>query len=85
MKVKTQLLLLSSVLILGVQGVAYSASAASPFPAAASEESYYLPAIESYAERHARMGGESEAWGVSKRERVEAHNPFPFGGGPVDD
>ena len=84
MKVKTQLLVLSSVLLFGAQGAAYSASE-SPFPAAANEESYYLPAIESHAERHARMGEQSESWGVSKRERVEAHNAFPFGGGPVDD
>ena len=84
MKVKTQLLVLSSVLLFGAQATAYSASTESPFPAAANEESFYLPAIESYAERHARMG-EPEAWGVSKRERVEAHNPFPSSGGPVDD
>ena len=83
MKVKTQLLVLSSVLLLGAQASAY-ASTESPFPAAANEESFYLPAIESYAERQARMG-EPEAWGVSKRDHVEAHNPFPSSGGPVDD
>jgi hypothetical protein len=43
-----------------------------------------LPALESYAERHARSGGSSEPWGVSRRE-VEPHDPYPFGGGLVGD
>ena len=55
------------------------------FPSAG-EESYALPAIESRAERRARNGDTSgaEVWGVSRRG-VIPHNPFPFGGGPVDD
>ncbi len=42
------------------------------YPADA-EASYNLPALDS-----------SPAWGVSKRA-VEPHNPFPFGGGYIDD
>jgi hypothetical protein len=83
MKRKIQLLVLSSVLILGVQNVAIAMST-SPYPADA-EASFSLPAIESHAERSARSGESAEAWGVSKREAVQAHNAFPFGGGPVDD
>ena len=55
----------------------------SPFPADG-EAAYELPAPESYAERHARMGETPASWGVSRRE-VQPHDPFPFGGGPVDD
>ena len=36
-------------------------------------ESYPLPEASSF-----------EAWGVSKRA-VQPHNPFPFGGGNIDD
>ena len=45
-----------------------------------------LPALETYADRMARIGNTdgAEVWGVSRRQ-VEPHNPFPFGGGPVDD
>ena len=56
---------------------------ASSFPADA-EASYTLPALESHAEYYARVGEPPESWGVSRRE-VEPHDPFPFGGGPVDD
>ena len=76
---KRNQLLVLSVLVFGLQGVAQ----ASPYPADA-EASFDLPAIESYAERQARLGNGSEAWGVSKRE-VEPHNVFPFGGGYIDD
>ena len=31
-----------------------------------------------------RQGASSASWGVSKRQ-VEPHNPFPFGGGYIDD
>ena len=31
-----------------------------------------------------REAASSASWGVSKRQ-VEPHNPFPFGGGYVDD
>ena len=76
---KRNLLLVLSVLAFGLQGVAQAA----PYPADA-EASFDLPALESYAERHARMGEGADAWGVSKRQ-VEPHNPFPFGGGYIDD
>ena len=74
---KRMQLLAVSVLALGL-GVAQ----ATPFPADA-EASYDLPALETYAEQQARMG-DSPAWGVSKRV-VTPHNPFPFGGGYIDD
>jgi hypothetical protein len=78
MKVKQ--LVLFSVLALGVQGAAQAT-----YPSEA-KESYDLPALESYAERHARMGdGDSApAWGVSKRQ-VTPHEVFPFGGGFISD
>lgn len=69
-----------SFIALGLQSAAVQAS---PFPADA-EASYNLPALETHADRHARMGEASAVWGVSKRE-VQPHDPFPFGGGPVDD
>ena len=84
MKRKIQLLVLSSVLMLGVQNAAIAMSTDSPYPVDA-EASFNLPAIESHAERSARSSESSEAWGVSKREAAQAHNVFPFGGGPVDD
>ena len=67
-----------SVLVFGLQGVAHAS-----FPSDA-EASYNLPAPATYADRHANMGESAAAWGVSKRE-VSAHNPFPFGGGYIDD
>jgi hypothetical protein len=45
---------------------------------------FNLPALESYAERQARIGESPAVWGVSKRE-VQPHDPFPFGGGYIDD
>jgi hypothetical protein len=74
---KRMQLLAVSVLAFGLQGVAQ----ASPYPADA-EASYNLPALETYAEQH--KGESSDAWGVSKRE-VTPHDPFPFGGGYIDD
>ena len=68
-----------SVLAFGLVGVAQ----ASPFPADA-EANYSLPAADSYADRYARGDAGAAAWGVSKRE-VQPHNPFPFGGGYIDD
>ena len=76
--------LVFSVLMFGLQGVALSATNDSPYPADA-EASYNIPSKETYADRYAAMGDSSEVWGVSKREQVQPHNPFPFGGGPVDD
>jgi hypothetical protein len=75
---KCNQLLVLSTLALGLQ----SAVHATPFPADA-EASYNLPALESYAEQQAK-GENLAAWGVSKRV-VEPHNPFPFGGGYIDD
>ena len=66
-----------SVLALGLQGVAHAT-----YPADA-EASYSLPASETHADRHAAKS-ESSSWGVSMRS-VEPHNPFPFGGGYIDD
>ena len=75
-------LLVLSALVAGLQvSVAHAT-----FPSNGDAENYTLAAIESYAERMAAAGNTAgaEAWGVSRRT-VEAHNPFPFGGGPVDD
>jgi hypothetical protein len=74
---RTQLLVLS-VLALGLQGVAHAT-----YPADA-EASFDLPALQTYAERHAGVGDASGAWGVSMRA-VTPHNAFPFGGGYIDD
>ena len=71
-------LFVASILALGLSGVAQ----ASPFPADSSEESYNLPASDSYSDQHARLG-DSSAWGVSKREMQQ--DTFPSGGGLVDD
>ena len=79
---KRMQLLVISALVAGLQvGVAQ----ATTFPADA-EANYALPHSDSYAERMARSGNTdgAEVWGVSPRA-VAAHNPFPFGGGPVDD
>jgi hypothetical protein len=76
---KVRQLVLFSVLALGVQGAAQAT-----YPADG-EASYDLQALESYAERQARMGdGDSApAWGVSKRQAP--HETFPFGGGYISD
>jgi hypothetical protein len=74
---KAKQLIALSALALGLQGVAHAT-----YPSDA-EYSLELPALSTYAER-AAMGESSAAWGVSKRE-VQAHNPFPFGGGYIDD
>ena len=75
---RIQLLVLSA-LVAGLQASAAQAA----FPSDA-EASYDLPALETYADRMARTSNGGEVWGVSRRQ-IEAHNPFPFGGGPVDD
>jgi hypothetical protein len=66
-----------SVLALGLQGIAHAT-----YPADA-EASHHLPAQQTYADRHAGSI-DNASWGVSKRV-VEPHNPFPFGGGYIDD
>jgi hypothetical protein len=66
------------------QALSFSAFADQSFPSDA-EASYDLPAIETRADSYARMGEDlGAAWGVSPRG-VAPHDPFPFGGGPVDD
>lgn len=83
---KSNKLFAVSVLALGLNSVGVGAAVAndvSGYPADA-EASFTLPALESRADRIARLGDASETWGVSRRE-VQAHDPFPFGGGPVDD
>ena len=75
-------LLVLSALVAGLQvSVAHAT-----FPSNGDAENYTLQAPGSYAEQMASIGNTAgaEAWGVSRRS-VEAHNPFPFGGGPVDD
>ena len=90
---KRNQLLLLSLLALGLQGVSTGSALADLTASGAIVETSYpmdgeghfnLPAIESYAERHARLGESSEAWGVGRRE-VQPHDPFPFGGGYIDD
>ena len=79
---KSKYLLVSFVLA-GLQGISFgSAFASEGFPSDA-EASYDLPASQTYADRMAG-GADSAAWGVSRRE-VQQHDPFPFGGGPIDD
>ena len=73
-----------TVLLFAAHGAAYAAGQ-STFPADA-EASYSLPAPDTYADMHARKGGEqSEVWGVGKRGTPVPHDAFPFGGGPTDD
>ena len=71
--------------MIGLQSVAAgnAIADASPFPADA-EMTQTVPALDTFADRHARMGSNPEAWGVSKREAAYS-NPFPSGGGYIDD
>jgi hypothetical protein len=62
-------LLVFSVLALGLQGVANAT-----YPADAEWSQIQFE----------RQASPSASWGVSKRQ-VEPHNPFPFGGGYIDD
>ena len=73
--------LLVSLVLAGLQSLTLSAFAmeVSTFPADA-EASHDLPALETYAERQARSGG--EVWGVSARQ---PHDPFPFDSGYISD
>ena len=77
--------LLVSLLFAGLHSLTLSAFAmeASTFPADA-EASYDLPALETRADYYARVGEPEAVWGVSKRQ-VTPHDPFPFGGGFIDD
>ena len=56
---------------------------ASPYPSDG-EAPYTLAPLDTYADQQARMGDGAEVWGVSKRT-VQPHDPFPFGGGYIDD
>ena len=76
---KAKQLLFVSVLAFALQGVVQ----ASPYPADA-EASHNLPALDTYADQQERSGAANETWGVTKRA-VEPHDPFPFGGGYIDD
>jgi len=62
-------LLVSAILALGVQGVAHAT---------------YPSDAEWSQIQFERQAASSASWGVSKRQ-VEPHNPFPFGGGYIDD
>jgi hypothetical protein len=85
MKRKAQVVVVSA-LLFAAHGAAMSAMTDIPYPSDA-EANYSLAALDTYADMQARAGGaeKSEVWGVSKRQAPTAHNPFPFGGGPVDD
>jgi hypothetical protein len=81
---KIQIALLSAFLF-AASGAAISAQADSPFPSDA-EASYSLPAGETYADQRVRNADQrADVWGVGKRQVPTPHNPFPFGGGVVDD
>ena len=74
-------LAVASVLFAASAGAAYS----QPFPADA-EAPYVIAPSDTYADMQARKGGErSEVWGVGKRQSPTPHDPFPFGGGVIDD
>jgi hypothetical protein len=90
---KRNQLLVLSLLTLGLQGISTGSALADLTASGAIVETSYpmdgeghfvLPALESYAERQARVGESSAAWGVGRRE-VTPHDPFPFGGGYIDD
>jgi hypothetical protein len=91
MKRKTQLLALS-VLLVGVQGVVSATAMDVPYPSDA-EASYNLSARDTYADQHAGKDTNADQhvsklpklWGVNFRRKPQPHDPFPFGGGPVDD
>lgn len=77
---KRTFLFVFSAATLGLQGGFLQAST---FPSDA-EASYTLPALETYAERTARVGETPNVWGVSRRT-PQPHDAFPFGGGYIDD
>ena len=77
---KRTLLFVFSAAVMGLQSGFLQAS---PFPSDA-EASYNLPAPDTYADRMAREGASTDVWGVSRRTS-QPHDPFPFGGGYIDD
>ena len=84
MKRKIQVAVVS-VLLFAAHGAVVAANQDMQYPSDA-EASYSLAALDTYADQQARKGEaeQSQSWGVGTRE-VKPHNPFPFGGGPVDD
>ena len=54
---------------------------ASPYPSDG-EAPNTLPPLDTYADQQMRMGEAPEVWGVSRRA---AEDPFPSGGGYIDD
>jgi len=76
---KRNQLLVLSILAFGLQSAVAQASA---YPADA-EASFDLPALQARADRYPAGNG-ADVWGVSPRE-MQAHDPFPFGGGYIDD
>lgn len=64
-------------------GVASGTNAERPHPPYM-EASLDLPALEQYAERLERVNDATEIWGIGRRH-VEPHDPFPVGGGCIDD
>jgi hypothetical protein len=80
-----ELIMKSKLVVLAVLSLGLGVAHASPFPMDA-EANFSLPAADTYADQQARSGkgATSASWGVSMRQ-VEAPNPFPFGGGYIDD
>jgi hypothetical protein len=77
---KRNLMLVSAVLAVGLQsGLVH----ASPYPMDA-EANFALPPADTYADQQLRKGESPNVWGVSRRV-VQPHDPFPFGGGYIDD
>ena len=68
-----------SVLAFALYGIVQAA----PYPSNA-EASYDLPAFQTYADRQVPLDDGPGIWGVTKRES-RPHDPFPFGGGFIDD
>ena len=77
---KCNRVLLSLAVAAGLQS---GVTLASPYPSDG-EAPYTLAPLDTYADQHARMGETPEVWGVSKRAE-QPHDPFPFGGGYIDD
>jgi len=76
---KAKQLLVFSVLTFGLQSVAQAV----PYPADA-EASQHLAPSDTYAEQQGRIHAGTETWGVTRRQ-PQPHDPFPFGGGYIDD
>jgi hypothetical protein len=77
---KRNRVLLSLVVAAGLQsGVVL----ASPYPSDGEAPNTLAP-LDTYADQQARMGEAPEVWGVSRRAE-QANDPFPSGGGYIDD